>query len=418
MTFNFATAMRRATRLTRQASLARAGKSRAATKAMQRAISGAMVTTVMASFSSLAAMTPGKPKTARKPRKAVGKVAGKAVGKTVPKRATSATPGTDRRLSTVLKQLRAARALMPGPFVLPGSTNPSKPPVIPKGAQYLERTHSCSKGARDFRLYLPARQPGGPKGLIVMLHGCTQNPDDFATGTNMNAIAQKHGLAVAYPAQTRVQNPSSCWNWFAPANQSRGAGEPAVIASLAQALMLEFSLERDAVFVAGLSAGGAMAVILADTYPDVFSAAGVHSGLPRGSANTVISALSAMRSGGKPKASFASRRKAAAKPNRDMRRIVFHGDADSTVHPSNAPQIVVGAVGTRKPAHVSPETASGRDYVRSDYILPDGTVDVELWQVSGAGHAWSGGKKGGSYTDSRGPDASAEMVRFFLARTR
>ena len=250
-----------------------------------------------------------------------------------------------------------------------------------------------------------------------MLHGCAQDPNDFATGTNMNAMAQKHGLAVAYASQTRKHNPSSCWNWFAPVNQSRGAREPAIIASLARKLMREFGLGRTEVFIAGLSAGGAMAMILAETYPDVFSAAGVHSGLPRGAANDVRSALSAMRNGAKPAAASSSRRKGAARTDRSMRRIIFHGDADGTVHPSNAPQIVARAVGTRLPARVRTKSVSGRDYVRSEYLLPDGTVDVEFWQVKGAGHAWSGGKSRGSFTDSKGPDASAEMVRFFLAGT-
>jgi poly(hydroxyalkanoate) depolymerase family esterase len=251
-------------------------------------------------------------------------------------------------------------------------------------------------------------------GLIVMLHGCSQDPCDFATGTDMNRIAQKHGLAVAYPAQTADHNGSSCWNWFTPANQSRGAGEPALLAGLARGLMREFGLGRDAVFVAGLSAGGAMAVILADTYPDVFSAAGVHSGLARGAASDVMSALSAMRSGGAPSAAKA-RRPPAAGARGPARRIVFHGDADRAVHPSNAPQIVRAAVGLRTPARVTPAEAAGRIYLRTEFALPDGTVDVELWQVKGAGHAWSGGKTGGSFTDPRGPDASAEMVRFFLA---
>ncbi len=413
MTMRFATAMRRATKLTRrarQARLARAVKARTAAKAFQSAIGGAMVTTAMAPFSNLSAGTQAKPK----PRKA----AGKTKAASVRKRASPVTPRRDRRLSIVLSQLRAAKAMMPSPVLLSGPASPSKSPVIPAGAQYLERTHSCSTGARDFSLYLPASQPDGPKGLIVMLHGCTQDPNDFATGTDMNAIAQKHGLAVAYPAQTSGHNAANCWNWFAPSDQARGGGEPAVIASLARALMVEFSLERTAVFVAGLSAGGAMAVILADTYPDVFSAAGVHSGLPRGSANNVLSAMSAMRDGGQtPALSSVTRSRAAAIPDRDMRRIIFHGDADSTVHPSNASQIVVAVVGDREPAQVSPKSASGRAYVQSDYALPNGTIDVELWQVDGAGHAWSGGKAGGTYTDPKGPDASSEMVRFFLAGT-
>lgn len=403
MKFTFPRTMRRAMRL------ARAGKPRASARAMQRAIGAAMIKTALESLSTLQAMTPGKPTVARKRRKPPAKARQKA--------ASRAGAQVDRRLSTVVKQLRAARSSLPARLLLDRVPTPSRPPPTPRGAQYLDRTHRGRAGTRDFKLFLPARQAQGPKGLIVMLHGCSQNPDDFATGTDMNALAQQHGLAVAWPEQTRDHNGASCWNWFAPVNQGRGKGEPAILAGLTRALMREFGLDRQVVFVAGLSAGGAMAVILAETYPDVFSAVGVHSGLARGAASDVMSALSAMRSGGTPAAARA-RRPPAAGTRAPARRIVFHGDADSAVHPSNAPQIVLAAVGPRTPARVTPAETAGRSYLRTEYALPDGTVDVELWQVRGAGHAWSGGKAGGSFTDPRGPDASAEMVRFFLAHSR
>jgi len=395
--FNFAKAMRRATRLTR------AGRVGSATETVRRAISGAMSKTLVASMSPFSSRPPAHAKAATKPHKATAKP--------TPRPATL-TPA--RRRAAIVQHLPAS---VSGPSPAAAKASPASAPVKPEPATYLERTHSCSSGTRDFKLYLPARHPGGPKGLIVMLHGCTQNPDDFAAGTNMNVIAQRHGLAVAYPEQTRGHNGASCWNWFTPSNQSRGRGEPAILAGLAEGLMQEFELGRTRVFVAGLSAGGAMAVILADTYPDVFSAAGVHSGLPRGSARSVMSAMTAMNNGGTAAVSSASQRRLAAKTSEKARRIIFQGDADTTVHPSNAPQIVIGAVGDRKPSQVSPKSAAGRHYIRSDYVLPDGTVDVELWQIKGAGHAWSGGKPGGTFTDTKGPDASAEMVRFFLTQT-
>ena len=414
MKYSLASATRRAMRL------ARAARPRSPSKAMRRAISKAMARTAAASLSTLSAMTPKarapKPRAAKasavKSNAPRSGAAGPKVARVARKPAAAAQPSGGRHLGAVVRQLRAARAAMPDPFLLSAPTRPSKPPAIPKGAQYLDWTHSGRTGARDFKLFVPAGQPAGPRGLVVMLHGCAQDPNDFANGTDMNRIAQAHGLAVAYPAQTRDHNGASCWNWFAPAHQMRGTGEPAILASLARGLMREFGLAPSEVFVAGLSAGGAMAVILGDTYPDVFSAVGVHSGLPRGAASTVMSALSAMRSGAAP--ASAAGGPARSRPNR--RRIVFHGDADSTVHPSNAPQIVLGAVGSRAPARVTPGSAAGRDYVRTQYLLPDGTVDVELWLVKGAGHAWSGGKAAGSYTDPRGPDASGEMLRFFLTR--
>ncbi len=296
--------------------------------------------------------------------------------------------------------------------LLPG--RPAKP-RIPLGAQYVARTHHCAAGSRRFKLYLPASQPTRPKGLILMLHGCSQTPDDFAIGTQMNAVAEKHGLAVAYPAQIKGNmNSASCWNWFRPRHQARGSGEPAILASLTRKLTRELGLGRDNVFVAGLSAGGAMAVILADLYPDVYSAAGIHSGLARGSARNVISAMSVMRSGSAYKVNMPS---VAARAD-PVRRIIFQGAADSTVHPSNATMIVVAVVGDDAvPTKIGNRSAGGRDYARSDYAGADGAKLIEHWMIEGAGHAWSGGRAAGSFTDRKGPDASAHMVRFFMAKS-
>jgi poly(hydroxyalkanoate) depolymerase family esterase len=230
----------------------------------------------------------------------------------------------------------------------------------------------------------------------------------------MNAMAEKHGLAIAYPAQTPRQNAASCWNWFKPTNQARGSGEPEILASLARKLMKEFRLNRNCVFVAGLSAGGAMAAILADTYPDVFSAVGIHSGLARGSACDMVSAISVMRSG-RPSGGTASVVTAQPDP---VRRIIFQGEADGTVHPSNAARIVSAALGDHaSPTKVITRSVLGRRYTRSDFAGDDGGVLLELWMIEGAGHAWSGGRVGGSYTDRNGPDATAHMIRFFLAKS-
>ncbi len=281
----------------------------------------------------------------------------------------------------------------------------------PAEAQYLTRRHRSAAGSRGYRLYLPAGHPEKPKGLILMLHGCNQTPDDFAIGTHMNALAEKHGLAVAYPAQTRRQNRGRCWNWFKPRNQMRGNGEPAILAALTRKLMREFGLGRDDVFVAGLSAGGAMAVILADLYPDIFAAAGVHSGLARGAAWDTLSAMSAMQNGSAPNGVLAS----APKRVGPVRRIIFQGADDRTVNPLNAGHIVVAEMGAdAAPTRVGRRSVRGRDYARSFYADAKGGVLIELWMIKGSGHAWSGGRAAGSYTDTKGPDASVQMVRFFL----
>lgn len=286
-----------------------------------------------------------------------------------------------------------------------------KSPRIPTAAQYLTRRHRSATGSRDYRLYLPASCSGQPKGLILMLHGCHQTPDDFAIGTRMNVLAEKHGLALAYPAQTKRQNRGACWNWFKRRNQIRGSGEPATLAALTRHLMREFDLSRDHVFVAGLSAGGAMATILADVYPDVFAAAGVHSGLARGAAWDTLSAMAAMRHGGAPNGIIFP----STKPVAQVRRIIFHGKEDFTVNPLNAGHMVVAELGEEITASkICERTVRGREYSRSEFTDFSGAVVIELWMIQGSGHAWSGGHAAGSFTDTKGPDASAQMVRFFL----
>ncbi|WOS62436.1 extracellular catalytic domain type 1 short-chain-length polyhydroxyalkanoate depolymerase [Sinorhizobium fredii] len=295
---------------------------------------------------------------------------------------------------------------------LPGTAKHVRQPVIPEGAQFLARAFTCPAGSRSYRLYVPASAPDRPRGLVVMLHGCTQDPEDFAAGTGMNAVAETHGLAVAYPRQSGADNTSSCWNWFRPADQMRDGGEPSIIAGITKEIMAEFGLDRDRVFVAGLSAGGAMAAVMGETYPDLYSAAGIHSGLPYGSANDVMSAFSAMRGDG----GLAPRPKRLANGHR-LRTIVFQGGADRTVHPSNADRIVAAAAPTGVGCAIRKESgrsASGRTYARTIVADPAGRPAVEYWLVDGAGHAWSGGHSAGTYTDPHGPDASCQMVRFFL----
>ncbi|WP_299960987.1 PHB depolymerase family esterase [uncultured Roseobacter sp.] len=282
--------------------------------------------------------------------------------------------------------------------------------TIPSGASFEDATFSCGSGSRRYRLYVPASASKGATGVVMMLHGCTQTPEDFAAGTGMNALANRDGFVVIYPAQSRGDNAQSCWNWFSRGDQRRGRGEPSILAALAQKVCAEHGVTRAATFVAGLSAGAAMAVIIAETYPDVFAAVGAHSGLPAGSAKDVASAFAAMAGN------------ALDGPDPDpgefrVRTILFHGLADRTVDPSNGEGIARRARSAG--CGISVETsetgaASGRTYTREISSDADGTALVEHWTVEGQGHAWSGGQPGGSYTDPKGPDASTEMVRFFF----
>jgi poly(hydroxyalkanoate) depolymerase family esterase len=240
-----------------------------------------------------------------------------------------------------------------------------------------------------------------------MLHGCKQNPDDFATGTKMNEVAAENNLIIAYPSQPSSANSGGCWNWFTPAHQMRDRGEPAILAGLTQELMNEFGFAREQVFVAGLSAGGAMAAVMLETYPELYSAAGIHSGLAYRSANDVMSAFAAMR-GEMAKVGP----EVAVKHPYAIRTIIFQGDADTTVHPRNARRIIEGRVGKNWTVAKDDGAANGQRFRKETYAF--GKDAVELWSIAGAGHAWSGGNPDGSYASRTGPDASAEFVRFFL----
>ncbi len=312
------------------------------------------------------------------------------------------------------------RARLPS-FGLDGlaRVKPRKPLEIPDGAQYLSRSYACVAGRRSYKLYVPARHHAvGRRPLVVMLHGGTQDADDFAAGTRMNDLAEEHGFLVAYPNQCKNANASLCWNWFKPEDQMRGAGEPSIIAGITSEIVAEHDVDPRRVFVAGLSAGGAMAGVMAATYPEIYAAVGVHSGLPYRSATDVASAFAAMR--GDPGLQQ-SRRKQRHAPDHALRprTIVFHGDADHIVHPSNAARIIDGhATSGNSVERVKARSSASRTYTRAVTRDKTGTAVVEHWLIHGSGHAWSGGSPDGTYTDPHGPDASREMLRFFLEELR
>ena len=292
-------------------------------------------------------------------------------------------------------------------------------------------TFSNHAGARSYKLYVPTRILDTPPPLVVMLHGCTQSADDFAAGTQMNRLAEEQGFLVAYPEQAPHANSSKCWNWFKTQDQARDAGEPSLIAGIAREIVSRHGADPRRVFVAGLSAGAAMAVVLGETYPEVFAAVGVHSGLPYGSAHDVLSAMAAMKGGRSGLPGLKDLPGVTATPNRKAAQaipiIVFHGDRDHTVQQTNGTEIVQQALDAhqraagsiklfaRTDSGVSP---AGRSYSRTVHMDSDGQPHIESWTLHGAGHAWSGGHASGSYTDGSGPDASAEFLRFFLALPR
>ncbi|MFP7571774.1 alpha/beta hydrolase family esterase [Marivita sp. S2033] len=279
---------------------------------------------------------------------------------------------------------------------------------VPRGASFEDGTLETAFGARSYKLYTPAaaKALAVPLPLIVMLHGCGQTSRDFARGTGMNALAEEFGFFVLYPAQARDAHHYRCWNWYEPDDQKRGAGEPALLSEMTCHIIADRNVDPAKVYVAGLSAGGAAALILATEYPDIFAAVGVHSGLPVGAAHNSASAPRVMQTGAP------GQRNGVRMPT-----IVFHGDADKVINPRNGRFIAIRALEpfdhldrTEKSGRV----AGGREFTRTVHRVGRGRSYTEQWVVHGSGHAWSGGHAGGSFTDPTGPDASREIVRFFL----
>ncbi len=321
----------------------------------------------------------------------------------------TARPHLPEPLRNFLDQARS------GGFPLPvgGLAHPAPaeaPSALPSGAKFLAATFSGAAGSRPYKLYVPSGYHGQAIPLIVMLHGCTQSPDDFAAGTRMNEAAEEHTCLVAYPAQTAAANSSKCWNWFNGADQHRDRGEPALIAGITRQVMRDYAVNPRQVHVAGLSAGAAAAAIMGEAYPDLYAAIGVHSGLACGAASDMPSAFAAMRQGKPPRA------RPGVGDARSVPAIVFHGDRDTTVHPSNGDAVIAQSspVTALRARAQEGRTPGGHAYTRTVHADANGQTILEQWVIHGAGHAWSGGSPAGSYTDPRGPDATREMLRFFL----
>ncbi|CUT13446.1 Poly3hydroxybutyrate depolymerase [Bradyrhizobium sp.] len=318
---------------------------------------------------------------------------------------TQATPAKRHKGPAPFRGIKdLSRFSLPGPV---GRAPLSKADIAPDGTRFVAATFTNAAGSRTYKLFIPSRPDGGPRPLIVMLHGCTQSPDDFAAGTRMNFLADERNCFVVYPEQPRGANHAKCWNWFRTGDQRRDGGEPSLIAGITRQIMREHPIDPKRVYVAGLSAGGAAAAIMGATHPDLYAAVGIHSGLACGAASDLPSALAAMRQGSAGPIGTAG----ASVPT-----IVFHGDRDATVHPSNADQILrwPGEDASVRTKILRGRVPEGHAYTRTIFTDEGGLGTSEHWSVHGAAHAWSGGSPAGSYTDPRGPDATREMLRFFM----
>lgn len=303
------------------------------------------------------------------------------------------------------------------PFAIGMPATENRQQSAARKGKFLREQYRSDIGSLSYKLYVPAAYTGEPLPLLVMLHGCGQDADDFAAGTDMNALAEEMACIVAYPEQSTGASSARCWNWFDDAHHHRDQGEPALLAGVTRKIMRDYAVDTERVFVAGLSAGGAMAVVLGRTYPELFTAVGCHSGLAYACATDMSAALQAMRDGPQPGDS-------ALCGAEQVPVIVFHGDQDATVHPRNAVRVVEQCLVASESAEsgtvpipllAERGETTGRAFTRQVYQNQEGQVLAEQWLVHGTGHAWSGGNRRGSYTDASGPNASAEMLRFFLS---
>lgn len=291
-----------------------------------------------------------------------------------------------------------------------------------KTGQFVTREITTPTGPRRYKLFIPASYDGrSAMPLVVVLHGCTQDPDNVARGTRFNEVAEQSKVLVAYPEQPAAANGLKCWNWFDPAHQKRDQGEPALIITITRQVMSDMKVDSHRVYLAGLSAGAAMALTVAYTYPEIYAATGLHSGIAYGVATSTAEAIRRMGVGAADPVDLGATVVKGIGSNHPIPTIVFQGKSDKTVNAANADNIVAQLKTGFHPSLLvahdekSDTTAQGYHFTRRVFGRPS---LIEEWSVDELGHAWSGGSKDGTYTDERGPDATREIMRFLLEHKR
>jgi poly(hydroxyalkanoate) depolymerase family esterase len=299
----------------------------------------------------------------------------------------------------------------------------AEPPPPTGAGRWVEGAFAGADGSRRYKLYVPGSYDRSRRHvLVVLLHGCTQDPDDLARGTRVAAHAEREGFLALLPEQPASANPKKCWNWYDPAHQRRDAGEPALVAGMTRQVMHDYAVDPTRVHLAGISAGAAMAALVAVAYPEQYASLALHSGLAWRAATDVVGALGVMaRGGADPDALGAAAFAAMGGRARAIPTLVIHGGKDAVVNPANGRQSARQWAATNALALGSGPLAAqeatgekgGYRWTRACHRAPSGGCVVEEWVVAELGHAWSGGSPDGTFTDAHGPDATAEMVRFF-----
>ena len=299
--------------------------------------------------------------------------------------------------------------------------------VVAQTGHRVEREFQGVAGSRRYAVWVPRDfDSRTERPLVVVLHGCLQNAADIARGTRFDERADEDGFLVLYPEQPAVVVPAKCWRWYDAAHQSRdSAGEPALLAALTQKVATDYHVDRTRVYVAGISAGGAMAVNILAAYPEIFAAGAAHSALPYRAAVGVAHALAAMRTGVIADSVMPERVLMASGSRREPRPLlVLNGGKDQVVAPRNGDALtrqwtvaVQEWLGQPLDSVVVDTTAGGRAARRVSYRA-SGRTWIEHWTILELGHAWSGGSSSGTYTDTAGPRATDLMAEFFGLRPR
>jgi poly(hydroxyalkanoate) depolymerase family esterase len=293
-------------------------------------------------------------------------------------------------------------------------------------------------GSLEYKLFVSSayrKEKSVP--LVVMLHGCTQKVEELAAISGINELADKNNFLVAYPEQSVAANPLKCWNWFDPKHQSRDAGEPSLIAAVIQDIRTSYNIDEKRMYVVGISAGGAMAVVMGTAYPELFAGLGVIAGTEYKAALNVQDGLTAMKQGGPDPnqqglLAFQAIQKSPVGTKTRLPLIVFQGTKDPYLSPVNTDQLITqwaqthdylddgkdnDSVSIRSAKEKKVDVPGGYSLTKSSYSDSQGHLLLEKWIVEGLGHAWPGSSVANPFADAKGPNATEEMWRFFSETT-